>query len=350
MECELYQFEMPIVCEKLAHVEEIVRQADVLTFFDESFDVYKSINYRLERAKHGTSTSVLLDLNCFKDILMVGREDSRDQSYRKLGAALCLFFRCADIEVEPCMPLHESPKDADGELCLFRKIDNAAEDDLLQVMLERDFLIPSHRLPDVPVERVMEKMALPLQGSQMLETALLKLANLIRGPGTNFDRLESFLRWCLEDYIFLAEPIMLAFHQLVGNQPSPLLKGLNKENPAERLAGVKNALYDLLLLREWLKRVGRQSIDGKLWLLCTRDYTLSNFARKMMVVGDGPELESAKRRAILNDLWGAQKARRITELYDGLMAQRDSNHRKSNHWSVSDTKVIFNDMRSQLMS
>ena len=144
----LYRFPIPISGEALASAEEIVRQADVLTFFDETFEVHRAVHYRVEKIRHGTSTTALLDLNCLKDILAIGREDhSRDSSHRILGAALCLFFRCADIDVEPCMPLHESPSDADGELNLFRKIDNAEEDDLLKVMRGDWTSIPEKNLP-----------------------------------------------------------------------------------------------------------------------------------------------------------------------------------------------------------
>lgn len=346
MEEGLWSFEMPVPPETLALVEGIVRESNVLTFFDSSIDPAEAIRYRFEKAQYDTDTFALLDLNCFKDILSLGRADrSRSDQRRKQAAALCLFFQCADISVEPGFALHESPGNAAEELGLFRTIDNLDPIDLANVATGKVERIPSDRFSDVRPIEPNGNLFRDLRGTLGIEIGLLKLALLLREKCSPFERLESFLRWSLDEFLFLREPTILAFHQLTGNLPKPILRDVHSPNPANRRAGIKNAMWDLLLLRDWRYKLETQATEQCLWLLCSRDTTVVQLARKLVVVGDDDELEREHRKQLLSNLWGELRARKILDLYDQCVRQVDSSERKV---VQADGKLNWEEIRDEL--
>lgn len=321
---------LPIPAADFQQVEGVVREAGILTCFDSSIDPANAILFVSEKLRFGTETRSLIDLNIFRDILSLGRPDpGRDASHQKLAASVVLFFQAADILVEPCMALHESPSDAKRELELFQQIDNAEPRDLLEVFQGKRTAVS---LPDLPHSVSIDVAALkrPLQGTALLEVALLKLATLLREELTNFERIEQFLIWSFETFLFIQEPVILAIHQLAGNRPKPLLRGFNKPNPKGRLEGVRNALSDCLLIREWVRRVETQNAESKIWLLCSRDETLRDYARKLVVTG--PDLDNAEQviDATIAGIWPTHQAKRISELYHRLTAGFDDPSRSFN--------------------
>lgn len=194
MNTEIYKFEMPISAKELALVERAVRHTDVLTFFDHSVEPSEVLRYRLEKAKFDTDTFALLDLNCFKDILALARNDpSRSTERLKFAAALCLFFQCADINIEPGCALHESPSEAAEELTLFRRIDNTDPKVLMKVVSGELRKIPENCLPEMSRQEPEGNLHRSIHGELVTEIALLKLSSLIREPTSPYDRLGRFL-------------------------------------------------------------------------------------------------------------------------------------------------------------
>lgn len=337
MQGKLYRFEMPISREDLSLVEDSVRKSGVITLFDPSDDAASILNYRFQKAEYGTQTYALLDLNAFKDILSLAREDSSRKIYPKReAAALCLFFICADIDLEPCMALHENSKDCAAELKLFRQIENVDPEIFLEIMHGDLETIPEDYLPEASADVLPEELAIDLCGSLAIEIGILKLADLIRDKGKNDAKILDFLRWCHGDFMFVREVLHLAFHQLAGNQPKPLLGDIYTKNIRKRLAGIENAKRDLLLIREWRKRLELQDKESCLWLLGSRDFTASQLARELIVVGSDESLVADRMEAMLIRYWGANKGKRILKLYQVLAADLESPARRTNHWKYPD--------------
>lgn len=313
----------PIPAADFPQVERLIRESGVLTCFDSSVDSASAICFVNEKVRFGTETRALLDLNVFRDILSLGRPDpGRNADHRRLAAAVVLFFQAAEVLVEPCMALHESPSDAERELELFQRIDNADPRELLEVFHGKRTLVS---LPDLPVPAAIDQTALkrPLHGTALLEVALLKLATLLREDISNFERVERFLTWSFEEFLFIQEPVILAIHQLAGNRPKPLLRDYNNLNPSDRLKGIRNALWDCLLIREWTRRVMTQDTDSKVWLLCSRDETLRDYARKLIATGPGLENVEQIMDATVASIWPNHQAKRISELYHQLTSRAD---------------------------
>lgn len=323
MDHELIIFRPPIPPSDFQEVESAIREAGVLTCFDQKVDPANAFRFVSEKFRFDTESRVLIDLNVFRDILSLGRRDpGRGFQHGRLAAALVLFFQAAEILVEPCMALHESPTRAEEELELFRQIDNADPNELLEVFRGQREVVSLPPLPS-PVSLPVAALSIPLHGTAILEVALLKLATLLRAPMSNIERVEAFLRWSHREFLFVQEPILLALHQLAGNQPKPLLRGVGRAEPRSRLEGVQNALWDCLLIREWSRRIAGQSTANELWLLCSRDQTLSDYARKLVVTGSGVEDLERVVASIVSSAWPPHHAKRITKVYHELIAETD---------------------------
>jgi hypothetical protein len=330
MDHQLIILRPPIPTADFQQVERMLRESGIVTCFDSSVDPACALRFVSEKARFGTETRALVDLNVFRDILSLGRVDpGRHAKCRKLAAALVLYFQAAEILVEPSMALHESPLEVEQEIKLFRQIDNAEPLELLEVFHGKR---TSVTLPDLPAEKSIDVEAFkrPPHGTALLEVALLKLATLLREDMTNFERIERFLKWSFEEYLFIQEPVILALHQLAGNRSKPLLKGFNKPDPKGRLEGVRNALWDCLLIREWIRRVETQNTEGVIWLLCSRDETLRDYARKLIDARPDTENASDVVDLMLGDIWPAHQAKKISMLYHQLISMTGDPSRQFN--------------------
>ena len=337
----------PIPHSDFQQIEAVVREAGVLTCFDSSVDPADAIRFVSEKMRFRTETRALIDLNVFRDFLSLGRPDlGREVIHQKLAAALAIFFQAAEILIEPCMALHESPSDAERELELFRRIDNADPKELFEVFRGKR---TSVTLPDLPEPVSIDQTALerPLHGTALLEIALLKLATLLRESSTNFEQIERFLIWCYDEFLFVQEPVILAIHQLAGNRPKPLLRGYNKNDPSERLEGVRNALWDCLLIREWTRRLERQSKEGEIWLLASRDATLRDYAKKLVIADNGHDDGANVLDSMIAGIWPRHHAKRISELYHRLVSNTEDPNRCFNR---SGGELDLDSLKGQLLA
>ena len=347
MDHQLIILRPPIPSVDFQQIEGAVRESGVLTCFDSSVDPASAVRFVSEKVRFLTETRALIDLNVFRDILALGRPDpGRDAGHRRLAAAIAIFSQAAEILIEPCMALYESPSDAERELELFHRIDNADPKELLQVFNGKR---TSVTLPDLiePVSIDQAALKRPLHGSALLEIALLKLATLLRERLTNFERIERFLIWCHDEFLFIQEPVILAIHQLAGNRPKPLLRGYNKTCPSERLEGVRNALWDCLLIREWTRRLERQATKGEIWLLASRDDTLRDYARKLVIADLGVNDAAQVLDSTIESIWPLHQARKISELYHRLTANPENPSRLFNR---SGKETNLGPLREYLMN
>lgn len=327
----LYQFELPIPTEDLDLVQDMIRNAGLLTIFDASKDPADALLYRNEETIWKTESRALIDLNVLKDILSVARPgDRRSPDARKLGAAFVAFCQCANISIDPAIALHESPKSWREELQLFRSIDNAETSDLVKVALGELEQIPLGCLQEFQIEDLPREMPERLRGHAALQTAMLKIALIGRTRDTTFRKLESFMDWSYHEYLFSREALHLALFHLTGNSPDPILKKTCAQSPNDRLAALDNAVWDLILVRNWVQSVGEQATLNRIWILCTRDKGLQRLAQEMMIAnaGDGDvakHLEGMFLRAC-----GPRDAKKLYGHYQQLMRQAEDRNRPSN--------------------
>lgn len=327
----IYKFPMPIPVSNLLRIQDMIRNAGLLTIFDSSLDSADASLYRLQVAKSKTECRALIDLNVLKDILSVARQgDKRSPEARRLGAALIAFCQCADVAIEPSIALHESPKDWRAELRLFRSIDNAETTDLAKVAFGEIEQIPERLLPEIPFDDLPDEMPDRLHGHAALQTAMFKIALIGRSSDSVFKKLEQFMNWSFHEYLFSREAVHLALFHLTGNSPNPILKKTKVRSPDDRMSALDNAVWDLMLVRTWVEYVAEQKDRNRIWILCTRDKGLQRLAREMMIAnaGDGDvatQIESMFTRAA-----GKDHAAKLYKQYQDFMRRTDEPSRPSN--------------------
>jgi hypothetical protein len=327
----IYQFELPIPTEDLKLVQDMIRNARLLTIFDASNDPADALLYRTQESTWRTESRALIDLNVLKDILSVVRPgDRRSSEARRLGAAFVAFCQCANITIEPAIALHESPRSWREELQLFRSIDNAETTDLVKVALGELEQIPRDSLHELQIEALPREMPERLRGHAALQTAMLKLALIGRTRETTFHKLESFLDWSFHQYLFSREVIHLALFHLTGNSPDPILKKTRAHSPNDRLAALDNAVWDLMLVRTWVKNVAEQKDRNRIWILCTRDKGLQGLAREMMIANAGDGEVAKHLEGMFMRACGLRDAKKLYGHYQQLMGQAEDLNRPSN--------------------
>lgn len=333
----IYQFPMPIPVSDLSRIQDMIRDVGLLTIFDSSLDPVNASLYRLQAAESKTECRALIDLNVLKDILSVARQgDKRSPEARRLGAALIAFCQCADVAIEPSIALHESPKNWRAELQLFRGIDNAETADLVKVAYGEIEQISEELLPDIPINDLPDEMPDRLHGHAALQTAMFKIALIGRSGGSPSKKLEQFMNWSFHEYLISREAVHLALFHLTGNSPNPILKKTQVRSPDDRMSALDNAVWDLMLVRTWVKYVAEQKDRNRIWILCTRDKGLQRLAREMMIAnaGDGDvetQIESMFTRAA-----GKDHGSKLYRQYQDLMRRTNDQSRPSNKLGFDD--------------
>jgi hypothetical protein len=326
-----YQFPMPVPPDDLAMIQNMVREAGIVMAFDSRLDAADATLYRHQSAEWTTKCRALVDLNIFKDILSVARlGDKRDTEARRLGAALLAFCQCAGIEIEPSMALHESPENWKEEFLLFRRIDNAETTDLVKVALGEIEQIPAQQLPLVPCKELPSLMPNRLRGHTPLQTALLKLALIGRTGGGISRKFQEFMDWSFHHFLFSREAVHLALFHLTGNSPNPILKKTNAQSAHDRMRALDNAVWDLLLVRNWLEKVRDQSTLNQLWVLCTRDRGIQRLAREMMLANAGEDEIARYLGELFERACGSPEGAKLHQIYQDFMSKLDDPNRPCN--------------------
>jgi hypothetical protein len=319
---ELIQFYYPLPARERREIEDILERADVLrtSFADRPDKIYRTDTYRGEEARHGTTTYILLDRNILTRLvgLIEGRTATEEH---RLAAAVLAFAQCANILIEPSLPMHEvasseSNDAANAELRSFRVADEASPLLYADVALGRRSHLPADALPALVIAEAARDFALPLWRWKTNYIFALKLAQLELAELDPEGRMAALLEWMGHEFIIGAAAVAFAHHYLApGGRRRRMLKKLRSRDRKAAIAGVKNAAWDLNLVSEWTSRIGRQSEERRLWLLCSRDRVVRDMAA-MLLAADEPEKSTEELTALLfQQFWGEQAGKRLFERY-----------------------------------
>lgn len=269
--------------EVLHQIEELLRAERVISFFDRSIDPYQAILFRREQANHGTSTIALFDQNVLNDVIELVRSavdgDQRPCSERgRFGAALMAFLQAANILIEPSIAIHEKKEHALRDLQLFRCADNVDAELYARLAIGELHRLPAESLPELLPLETEHDFSKKITGRSVFRAALLKIACLELQPSEPTDKMAEFLRWSFEDFCIARIPILLACAYFCPGRQSPMITGLRSPDRNRALDKIENALWDVQLIDNWTKRVTKQKVERKLWLLCSRDRAVHNVA------------------------------------------------------------------------
>lgn len=241
----------PIPVDELRSIQQMLATENAIcsAFTPARFDAYNCFGFLEQKARHGVETCFIIDRNIFTRIISLARGEpvskktkEAENAYRIAAGALA-FFQCCDALVEPCMPLleqssHDNAASADEELRLFRMADNIAPQNFADIALGRSDRLDLSSVKqfdsDEPEDPSEKPMWWTLNYALALKLALLELEQIDQRT-----KLERFLRWLHEDYIWSASAVMFAIVYLSPLRKHGMLKRLRSPDRRVALGGVR---------------------------------------------------------------------------------------------------------------
>lgn len=122
------------------------------------------------------------------------------------------------------------------------------------------------------------------------------------------------MEWMYRDFLFSAPALAMAMRYFAPDAPKRgLLKNIQSPDREKAILGARNAAWDMTLLHQWLKMIGRQNSENILTILASRDLMLHQIARAL-ACEEIPNMPDPLEQYIFN-LWGDQKGRRNFDSY-----------------------------------
>lgn len=344
----MIKFYYPIPYNDLVLAQDLLRDANMLTIAND-FDVVDANKYRKEEYSYETISKVLIDRNIYKDLLsLTDDEDSETRSHetRRLAAAFIIFCQCSNISIEPTMAVHENPKDYLLDLKNFRRVENAEIFYLLKILKNEDKYLSTSAFIEIQEDDKSFEISDKLNGYNFCEIAVLKLVTLVRSKNKlPLDKMKSFLKWSFTDYYFVRESIYIASHYFSREEGKPVLQDINGTNMSKLMGGVKNAIWDVLLIRYWRNQVDSQKNENRLWLLASRDVALQKIAKQLFL--HKGEDHNDKLKQFLAQGWNNKEVDEISSLYFKLISNSNDKSRMSEKEGFLS---IYNRLRLDLLS
>lgn len=310
-----------------------LRELDVFCAGPTAGDIYNWVSCRKSHAD-GVALGAILDRNVLKDVISLA--SSAEKGFRdpieeraRSGAAVMAYLLCCNILVDPGLAVHEGTTNAEEELELFRRADEGDAAMFAEVALGRAKRLNARCLATLERSRVQDTVWGDVPGKSEHRVAVLKIATLELSSLSHRERMEHFITWTFDNYIFLPAAMNLAIHQFRPQRSNPVLRHTASADRARALRAVDNAVWDLTIGSNWAERVTRQLHEKKFWILCSRDDGLKALAKTLHFSRDvGQTRESALGR-LFADAWGASHGGRLAARTLQLMLA----HRDDRRWS-----------------
>lgn len=347
------KYQVPLNIEVLEELQKMLRDASLLLSVGEEFERYQALTYRRQKVHHHSDSCALLDRNALNDVLSIVRPAAEGRiepcmERGRIGAAMMAFLQCANILIEPNIALYENPNLAEPELRLFRQADNVAPAIYAQIALGQLDSLPLDCVPAPPPRILTAEFFRPISNTQKFRIALLKIAELDLSPLSNAEKLRRFLQWSFDDFCILAVPTLTAITHFSPHRKSSILQGLRSPDRARAWQGVQNALWDMITIQQWAKKVEQQSKENRIWLLCSRDEALKRIAG---VLHRDEASNDQSLRTIFKDWWGTSQGDELTKL--AITLQQDSGNSKRRANQVAEEgflRELEDDLKNRVLA
>jgi hypothetical protein len=346
---------LPISKNDLAAVQHLLRSAGVFcTPFDHTnVDAYSMATYRRESELLGTKSYLLLDRNMFSRVVRLASGEPCDESMR-IPAAVMAFAHCANLQIEPNIALYEYGAHGGTdvtieELAIFRAADNVHLSHYTDVALGRSENLRPVTPREIDREELSNVLSRKLNDWRFEYTALLKLA-IIASTSTSTPSMQfkEFLDWMYQEYFFSRGALSFASLYLSPKREKKMLKRLWSRNRSIALAGIRNAAWDLTLIRFWTRKVDQQDDENELWILCSSDGGVRKIARRIMAGDADPQ---AVLLTQLEDDWGSRSGQQLGDLYFRYVADAGEESRAANRGiSRAEADALITRLEGELLS
>ena len=332
---------LPTQPDELDFLETTLREASVLVpgNYDGNNNPYVLTNYLAAAAVDDCEFRALFDRNIISPLVALARgesvpDSSQAQATARLAAACACFCIMAGILIEPNISLYEfaatsGNSAAQSDAYIFRVADNLDAMAFLDIamgrasQLPRDMLERVKSLPEVAGHIVSEKdferqlsMWRP-NYLYALKTVALRRAGL--GP---LDSALALTRWQTEEAFFSAPAGMYCIAAISHTPPKGgMLKGILSENIESLRSGLRNATWDMCLLRQFGRLASKPG--GPRWSLWSTDVALRQIARSLFVRGDSSE--QAQLCEFYKRHWGTSDGRRLAAAYEDAYTEAHRN-------------------------
>lgn len=245
--------------------------------------------------------NALFDSNVLSSVLDLARGNNANDIMRDT-AALMAFLMSFDCLIEPGISAQEysiinGEEKTKANIKLFRQADNIDPAIYADIVCGLRNSISTDVLPSLTnKERKNFQPFIPPCYGQYY-TALLKLGIILYSKGNPLDKLKSFMEWQRDEYFFGAAITIFAVLSLGPNPVKDPLKQINKRYRDDPLKGIRNAAWDLNIVKYWGERVFIDHSKNKHWLFCSFDSILQEIARYLIVSSSVP-LESQLKQLV----------------------------------------------------
>lgn len=335
MSFRLRKYELPIPVEALRRIEHILREKRVFGFFDRTFDPYNLLSFVEQMLAHGSRSVAYFDQNvlndCIEPVRMAFGDDMRPCTERgRFGAALMAFLQAGDILIEPSIAVHEKSEYGHRDLQLFRCADLVDPILYARLALGEIDRLPREALPALEEPEHHLDFSKPITNTSVFRIALLKIACLEVGSLERKEKMINLIRWSLEDFCFARVPILMGCSYLSPRRQSPMLKSLRSPDRRRALTGIENALWDMLLIQNWTKKVSAQKRENRLYLLCSRDAAVQTIANVICQADASPSDLEGYLRAFFVSFWGEKDGDELASFLFACERRRDDPARLHN--------------------
>ena len=319
----------------------MVRSANwLLSPFDEpDDDLFDSQRYIQANLDGGPRCAAIIDSNIFYRIVRLARghrvknEVEAKENYRLIAAHMA-FFQLCNILIEPNMPLYEGcHSKKDDELKLFRKADNLPVKAYIDIALGRADTIAADLLesPGESLDPEEEAFTNRLNEWEFNLIFAAKIAQLELTSNSHEAKMEMFLDWMFQEFQFCSVATIFAVLYLSPKRKLPLLEKLRSGQMDMRWSGLKNAVWDLTIIDNWLQHANDQHKDGKYWLLASRDRPLLRVANLLRGYEDITDDQIEERiRALFVEHWGSKSGLQLAQKYFQLTQRLNESARNQN--------------------
>lgn len=326
----------PISEDELAAIESYVATADVFVthFSSAPNEVYSIRTYLEQHFLHETGVRLFVDRQIISYLKQLATGRALTAPERKLCSAIMCFAILAKIEIEPNIGIHEyadSNGDAEAwrDLCILRHADNVdfhlyhsifkGLADSLPITAQ----FPNSELP--PQEHSFTKR---LRFFSFSYAFLLQIASLEKAPIPPADKMLRYLDWMYNEYLFGAPAVLFGNIFLSPSRQKRMIKNINSADRLERLAGVRNASWDLTYIQQWLSYLKKQQEAAQIWIACSNDRIVTKIARLSIATDDArDDVIQSRIREMMAECWGATDGGKIYGHYRRLASQVESPNR-----------------------
>jgi len=245
----------------------------------------------LNLTRNGYSVRLVTDRNLISRMSKIAREGcslsikERDRTLR-IAIDLMAYSQCLDLIIDPSISFYElamteGRDDANTDIAWFRAADRGGRaGDWVDIAQGRRENLVNRNPADV-IDYPLDDMVARWSKNYI---ATLKIASLELQESSPDQKVISFYKWLVEDYLFAGPASIFAtmYFPSTGKTKKKLLKELRSHDRELAIRGIKNAAWDITYVSDFVEKVNLSDPYVR-YILATGDKKLREMAEVVRV-------------------------------------------------------------------